>query len=76
MTSRTGSAQRFLGELKESLRVETRRLTRRFDFWGSLRRDEFARTREEPDEEANIKRLFLSPYVETFNSTVIKMFRT
>ena len=62
------------GELK------TRRQTRRFDFWGSLTRDEFARrgcrAREGPDEEANIKRLCLSPYVETFNSKVIKRFRT
>ena len=68
------------GNLKKVKRVETRRRTRRFDFWGSLRRDEFAchgcRTRLGPDEEASIKRLCLSSYVETFNSKVIKRFRT
>ena len=73
-------AQRFLGISKEVSRIETRRWTRRFDFWGSLRWDEFARhgchTREGPDEEASITRLCFSPYVETFNSKVIKRFRT
>ena len=68
------------GNLKKVKRVETRRRTRRFDFWGSLRRDEFSRhgcrTRYGPDEEHSIKRLCLSPYVETFNSKVIKGFRT
>ena len=33
-------------------------------------------TRWGPDGEASIKRLCLSPYVETFNSKVIKRFRT
>ena len=68
------------GNLKKVKRVETRCWMRRFDFWGSLRRDEFARhgcrMRLEPDEEASIKRLCLSLYVETFNSKVIKRFRT
>ena len=57
--------------------VEARRRTRRFDFRGSQRRDEFARygrrARWGPDEEANIKRLCLSPYVEEpLTSKVIK----
>ena len=68
------------GNLKKVKRVETRRRTRMFDFWGSLRWDEFARhgcrSRYGSDEEASIKRLCLSPYVETFNSKVIKRFRT
>ena len=77
--SRTGSALRFVGDLKKVRELKTRRRTSRFDFWGSLRRDEFAcrgcRTRMGPDEEASIKRLCLSPCVETFNSQVIKRFR-
>ena len=52
------------GNFKKVKRVETRRRTRRFDFWNPLRRDEFARhgcrTRWGPDEEASIKILFLS----------------
>ena len=68
------------GNLKKVKGVETRRWTRRFDFWGSLRWDEFAchgcRMRQGPDEEASIKRLCFSPYIETFNSKVIKRFRT
>ena len=52
--------------------LKTRHQTRRFDFWGSLMRDKFAChgccTRWWPNEEANIKRLCLSPCVETFNS--------
>ena len=43
MTSRIGSAEDF-GDFEEKLgELKTRRRTRRFDFWGSLRRDEFAR---------------------------------
>ena len=65
-----------LGDFEESWRVETRQRTRQC----SLRRGEFARygcyARLEPDEEASIKRLCLSPYVETFNSKLIKRFRT
>ena len=68
------------GDFEESQRVETRCRTRRFDFLGSLRRDEFAlhgcRTRQGPDEEASIKRLCLSPYLENFHTKVIKRFRT
>ena len=80
VTSRTGSARRIWGISKKVREFKTRRRTRRFNFWGSLRRDKFARrggrTRLGPDEEASIKRLCLSPYVETFNSKVIKRFRT
>ena len=66
-----------LGDFEE--RVETRHQTRRFDFWGSLRRDEFAhyghRARWGPDEKDSIERLCLSPYVEEpLNSKVIKRF--
>ena len=43
MTSRTGSAQRFVKNLKKVKGVETRHWTKTVDFWGSLRRDEFAR---------------------------------
>ena len=68
------------GNLKKVKRVETRCRTRRFDFWGLLRRDKFVRhgccTRLGPEEEASIKRFCLFPYVETFNSKVIKRFRT
>ena len=64
VTSRTGSAQRFVKNLKKVRELITRRQKRMFDFWGSLRRDEFARhgcrMREGPDEEASIKRLCLS----------------
>ena len=79
VTSRTGSARRIWGISKKLWRVETRRRRRRFDFWGSQRRDEFARYGRRTDggvgadEEANIKRLCLSPYVEEpLNSKVIK----
>ena len=41
VTSHTGSA-RFVGDLKKVRELSTRRQTRRFDFWGSLRQDEFA----------------------------------
>ena len=53
--------------------------TRRVDFWGSLKRDEFAcygrRTRWGADGKVIIERFCISlPYVETFNSKVIKGF--
>ena len=66
------------GNSRKVKRVETRRRTRMFDFWGSLRQNEFAghgyRTRLGPNEETSIERLCLSPYVETVNSKVIKSF--
>ena len=70
-----------LVDFEEKLReLKAWHRTRRFDFWGSLRRDELARhgccTRYGPDEEASIKWLGLSSYVVTFNSRVIKRFRT
>ena len=60
---------------------KTRRRTRRFDFWGSLRRDEFARRGIRTRSGAKwIRRhseiVSLSPYVETFNSKLIKRFHT
>ena len=80
VTSHTGSTRRTLGISKKVKELKNRRRTRRFDFWGSLRRDEFARhgcrTRKGPDEEAGIKWLCLSPYVETFNSKILIRFRT
>ena len=57
---------------------EAKRRTRRFDFWGSLRQDEYARygrrARWGLDEKDSIEKLCLSPYVETFNSKIIKGF--
>ena len=43
MTSRTGSAWRIWGILKKSVELRTRHRTRRVDFRGSQRPDEFAR---------------------------------
>ena len=43
MTSCTGSARRILGDLKKSVELRTRHRTRRVDFRGSLRPDEFVR---------------------------------
>ena len=66
------------GNLKKFKRVEARRRTRRFDFWGLLRREEFARygrrARWEPDEKANIKRLSLSLCGRTFKLKSNKRF--
>ena len=80
MTSRTGSAQRFVRDLKKVKGVETRHWTKTIDFWSSQTRGELApyggRSRWGPDEEASIKRLCLSPYVETINSKVMKRFCT
>ena len=76
VTSRTGSAQRSLGiskkvrELKQDAEWGGSTFGAR---WGETN---LCRTRLGPDEEANIKRLCLSPYVETFNLKVIKRFRT
>ena len=59
--------------------LRTRHRTRRVDFRGSQRRDEFARyvrrTRWGADGKARIERMCISlPYIETFNSKVIKGF--
>ena len=64
------------GQLVE---LRTRHRTRRVDFRGSQRPDEFARygccTRWRADGKVIIERLCISlPYVETFNSKVIKGF--
>ena len=60
-------------------RVESRHWTRRVDFWGSQRPDEFARygrhTRWGADGKAIIEGMCISPYVEEpLNSKVIKTF--
>ena len=80
MTSRTGRSRRILriwrklGELKLDAKWGGSTFGAR---WGetNLRAMGAAQDRW-PDEEASIKRLCLSPYVETFNSKVIKGFRT
>ena len=81
MTSSTRSAWRILGDFEKNQFVELRtgHRTRRVDFRGSLRPDEFARygrrTRWGADEKARIERMCISiPYVETFNSKVIRGF--
>ena len=80
MTSCTGSVRGgFWGFWKKSVELRTRHRTGRVDFRGSLRPDEFARygrrTRWGADGKVIIERLCISlPYVETFNSKVIKGF--
>ena len=58
----------------------TRHQTRRIDFWSSQARDELApyegRTRWGPNESDSIEDCVSPPYVETFNSKLIKRFRT
>ena len=68
-----------LGRFEKVSELRTRHRTRRVDFRGSSRPDEFARygrrTRLGADRKVIIERLCISlPYVETFNSTVIKGF--
>ena len=72
-------AWRILGDWKKSVELRTRLRTRRVDFRGSLRPDEFVRyghrTWWRADGKVIIERLCISlPYVETFNSKVIKGF--
>ena len=76
-------ARRIWGILKKSVELRTRHQTRRVDFRGSQRPDEFARygcrTRWAGDrwKSQNRKNVYLSPYVEEpLNSKVIKKFRT
>ena len=71
VTSRTGSARRIWGISKKVRELKARHRTRRFDFWGSLRRDELARygrrARWGPDKKASIKKkLSLSLCRRTF----------
>ena len=80
-TSCTGSARRIWGDLKKSVELRTRLQTGRVDFRGSLRTDEFVRYGRHPcwgagaDGKVVLERLCISlPYVETFNSKVIKGF--
>ena len=78
MASRTGSTWRISGILKKSVQLRKRHPTRRVDFRGSQRPDEFARyeyrTRWGADGKVILERLCLSlPYVEKpLNSKVIK----
>ena len=76
VTSRTGRARRISGISKKVRIVEASHWTRRFDFWGSLRRNAFARYRHRArwwaDEKDNIERLCLSSLEESLNSKVIK----
>ena len=80
MTSFTGSGRGGFREFeKKSAELRTRHRTRRVDFRGSQRLDEFARygcrTRWGADGKVIIERLCISlPNVETFNSKVIKGF--
>ena len=84
MTSRTGSARGGFGGFfkKKSVELRTRHRTRRVDFRGSQRPDEFVHygrgTRRSgwADEKSwNRKNVYLSPYVEEpLNSKVIKSF--
>ena len=81
MTSCTGSERGGFGGIwKKSVELRTRHRTRRVDFRGLQRPDEFARygrrTKWEGEEgKARIERMCISlPYVETFNSKVIKGF--
>ena len=80
MTSCTGSARGGFWEIWEkSAELGSRHRTRWVDFRSSQWPDEFARYRRRPrwgaDGKAIIERLCISlPYVETFNSKVIKGF--
>ncbi len=82
MTSCTGSAiAEDFGDFEKVVELRTRHRTRRVDFRGSQRPDEFARygcyTRwvEGRWKSQNRKNVYLSPYVEKpFNSKVIKSF--
>ena len=72
-------ARRIWGILKKSVELRTRLRTGSVDFRGSLRPDEFVRYGRRTrwggaDRKVSIERLYLSPYVETFNSMVIKGF--
>ena len=80
MMSCTGSVRMIWGDFKKSVELRTRHRTRRVDFRGSQRPDEFTRyghrTREGGRwKSQNRKNVYLSPYVEEpLNSKVIKSF--
>ena len=79
MTSCTRSTRGGFWEIRKSQELWTRHRMRRVDFWGLQRPGEFARygrrTRWRADGKVIIERLCISlPYVETFNSKVIKGF--
>ena len=76
-----GSARRIWGILKKSVDLKTRHQTRRVDFRGLQRCDEFARYGRRTSwggvqmKSQNRKNVYLSPYVEEhLNSKVIKSF--
>ena len=80
MTSHTGSARKIFGIWRKSVELRTRLRTGRVDFRGTERPDEFARYGRRTswvgvDGKVIRERLCISlPYVETFNSKVIKGF--
>ena len=80
VTSRTGSVQRFMENWKNVRELNTRRQTKRFDFCSSQTRGELApyggRSRWGPNEYDIIEDCVSPPYVETFNTKLIKRFRT
>ena len=79
VTSRTGSALRFVGDLKNVRELNTRRQTRKIDFWSSQTRGELApyggRSRWGLNEYDSKEDCVSPPYVETFNSELIKRYR-
>ena len=80
MTSCTGSARGGFWEIWKSQQLRTRLRTRRVNFRGSQRPDEFVRYGRRTrwggaDEKVILERLCISlPYAETFNLKVIKGF--
>ena len=80
VTSRTGSAQRFVGDLKKVRELEIRFRTETVDFWARsgetiLRAMGAVQDRGQMDKTAYWD-CVSPPYVETFNSKLIKRFRT
>ena len=79
--SRTGSVWRFVGDLKKVRELSARHQTRRSDFWSSQTRGELAPYGGALELGAkwirqHSKICVSPPYVETFNSKLIKRFRT
>ena len=80
VTSRTGKRAEVCVRIWRKTELGTRRQTRRIDFWSSQTRGERAlyegRSRRGPNEWDSIEDCVSPPYVETFNSKLIKRFRT
>ena len=80
VTSRTGSVQRFVENWKKVRELNTRRQMRRIDFWSSQTRSKLAPyggcSRWGPNEYDSIEDCVSPPYVETFNSKLVKRFCT